>query len=720
MPPSQTNATQLSTEAGPSPATPSKPASNTTSTPQSNKISGSQTYAVRDLDLIARRVQLARETNRRFAGPMLWKDFLDKFLPESESLDGPENSQISSPVDFNPLHGAKTEEERCKMFASSLFLDTIRSKVPLLKSTNSSNHEDPGINLKHDICMYPHDFVIPDNKPTDLSEMEFWIEFKHDPNQDTFPRPGDKEPADKGFENRIQMPDYATASMGLQFRTHLLSIFICGNYARLLRWDREGAVFTERIDCTQDAAPIMEFFHRYSNATSKQRRFDPTVSKPSDDEFKAAESGFKQHDLDCTRFLKVDIPSRTTTTTSSDRSTHVEIGLAGKYIIPVSATTRSPFGPTRSSVAFNLETKTVVYYKDNRRPDFEDRKITPEGEIYQCLRDNNVNHIVPFEHGGDMWDNASRSQEFSKDCLSCPKSQILRYVNYRMALRVVGTPLSTFESERELFQVVADAMEGHDEAFTKAGVLHTDISPGNILIARKEDGTFEGLLIDWDLCSPIEESADGPRRSARTGTWQFISCYLLKEPNPTHTIMDDRESALHLLTWLVLRHVKHNISPEKTTSLLAAFNEVRWNYEGVVTGGLQKRSNLIEGYQVPSELVFEDEDVRHLKGLIDDLAAIFAVRYRGLPSAQDAEDLQDLQDLFKDQPAVLELCTVGHVSHIYHTNMTLLKESGWLVKTLRDHIASHEWPEADGARHLSMPARLSRPAQSCSRPVKFV
>ncbi|KZP26631.1 hypothetical protein FIBSPDRAFT_1040664 [Athelia psychrophila] len=631
------------------------------STPQSDTISGSQMYAVRDLDLIARRVQLARETNRRFVGPMPWKDFLDKFLPESESLDGPANSQISSAVDFSSFHGAKTEEQRCKMFASSLFLDTIRSKVPLLNFMNSNNHEEPGINLKPDICVYPHDLVIPDNEPTDFSEMEFWMEFKHDPNQDAFPRPDDKEPADKGLENRIQMPDYATASMGLQ--------------------GREGAVFTERIDYTQDAVPIMEFFHRYSTATSKQRGFDPTVSKPSGDELKAAESGFKEHDPDCTRFLKVDTPGRTTTTISGDGSTHgsthVEIGLAGKCIIPVSATTRSPFGrATRSSVAFNLETKMMVYYKDNWRPDFEDRKITPEGEIYQCLRDNNVNRIVPFERGGNVWDNVTRSREFSKGwALSCPESRIYRYLNYRITLGVVG----------------------HDEAFTKAGVLRTDISPGNILIARKEDGTFEGLLIDWDLCSLVQESADGPRHSARTGTWQFISCDLLKDPNPTHTIMDDRESALHLLTWLVLRHVKHNLSPEKTTSLLAAFDEVAWDYEGVATGGYQKRSHLVAGCQVPSELSFEHEDVCHLKGLINNLATIFAVRYQQAPSDKHSATLEKFQEMLKDDPAALKLFKASHVSHIYDTNMALLKKLGWLVNTLRDHITSHKWPEADGA-----------------------
>lgn len=88
----------------------------------------------------------------------------------------------------------------------------------------------------------------------------------------------------RGFKNRGQTLDYAVASMGLQFDKHLLSAFISNNYARLLLWDKQTAVFTERIDYTQEATYIMELFHRYSNTASGQRRFSPTVSEPSEED----------------------------------------------------------------------------------------------------------------------------------------------------------------------------------------------------------------------------------------------------------------------------------------------------------------------------------------------------------------------------------------------------------------------------------------------------
>ncbi|KZP11491.1 hypothetical protein FIBSPDRAFT_185054 [Athelia psychrophila] len=260
-------------------------------------------------------------------------------------------------------------------------------------------------------------------------------------------------------------------------------------------------------------------------------------------------------------------------------------------------------------------------------------------------------------------------------------------------------------------------MEGHDEAFTKAGVLHKDISVGNIMIVRKEDGTSEGLLIDWDLCCLVGPT-DGPRRATRTGTWQFISCQLLQKPGAPHTIMDDRESALHLLTWLVLRHVKHNLSPQATEGCLKVFDQLHVKHAGAETGGSQKQINLTMGYQVPSELVFEH--VPHLKSLINGLAAVFAFRYRKAPSEGEYKALEKLQDFLKDQPEFLANhpgFLANHPTQVYTTKMNLLKESGWLVKFLRDHIEHHEWPLHDGALllHASEPVPAIRSLENTTQ-----
>ena len=47
-------------------------------------------------------------------------------------------------------------------------------------------------------------------------------------------------------------------------------------------------------------------------------------------------------------------------------------------------------------------------------------------------------------------------------------------------------------------------MIGHEEAWTKAEILHRDISDNNIMRVvnqdEEEDVDVNGILIDWDLC----------------------------------------------------------------------------------------------------------------------------------------------------------------------------------------------------------------------------
>ena len=62
----------------------------------------------------------------------------------------------------------------------------------------------------------------------------------------------------------------------------------------------------------------------------------------------------------------------------------------------------------------------------------------------------------------------------------------------------------------------------HKEAFEKAGILHRDISVGNILITP--DG--RGLLIDWELCKRVKDLANGARLSERTVRLSLPAIYI--------------------------------------------------------------------------------------------------------------------------------------------------------------------------------------------------
>ncbi|TBU46964.1 hypothetical protein BD309DRAFT_831662, partial [Dichomitus squalens] len=50
---------------------------------------------------------------------------------------------------------------------------------------------------------------------------------------------------------------------------------------------------------------------------------------------------------------------------------------------------------------------------------------------------------------------------------------------------------------RELVEAVRDAIEGHREAW-EVGVLHRDVSTGNILISERPEERLRGFLHDFD------------------------------------------------------------------------------------------------------------------------------------------------------------------------------------------------------------------------------
>jgi hypothetical protein len=124
--------------------------------------------------------------------------------------------------------------------------------------------------------------------------MEMWLEFKHKTNLDCFQDPKDRSgpigdfPFEKntimGRKFRGQLASYAAAHMGSQFRVHAFSVFICGHFARFIRWDRAGAIVSERFDYTMQSTPLADFFWRYSHLDPRSRGDDTSVSMPSNDE----------------------------------------------------------------------------------------------------------------------------------------------------------------------------------------------------------------------------------------------------------------------------------------------------------------------------------------------------------------------------------------------------------------------------------------------------
>jgi len=132
---------------------------------------------------------------------------------------------------------------------------------------------------------------------------------------------------------------------------------------------------------------------------------------------------------------------------------------------------------------------------------------------------------------------------------------------------------------------LADFILGH-ESLLNAGILHRDISIGNIMFTENED---DGFLIDFDLSNKTsdDEASGAP---SKTGTKIFMAIgALLGEP---HNFMHDLESFFWVLFWICIHYdgldekgkVKRRIVPKYE----------KWNYAGTEELAETKRGLVVE------------------------------------------------------------------------------------------------------------------------------
>ncbi|KAI0648605.1 hypothetical protein C8Q79DRAFT_904565 [Trametes meyenii] len=156
----------------------------------------------------------------------------------------------------------------------------------------------------------------------------------------------------------------------------------------------------------------------------------------------------------------------------------------------------------------------------------------------------------------------------------------------RFVVDIVGRPLWRFKSTKELVLAMYDAIRGHRLAMTFGGVMHKDVSNGNILIVDKTasgDHASRGILHDYDYSAmtlepPVDGVVSKPSDSLvfhplenvggvegqlemkeRTGTYYFMAIELLGiSRNRRHDVHHDLESFYWVLIWIALRHTVHD------------------------------------------------------------------------------------------------------------------------------------------------------------------
>ncbi|KAI0305794.1 hypothetical protein B0F90DRAFT_925244 [Multifurca ochricompacta] len=302
---------------------------------------------------------------------------------------------------------------------------------------------------------------------------------------------------------------------------------------------------------------LFEFIWRFNFLSDVDRGFDTTVTSVPDDEAEAAISKLKMYE-GLEKVRKADLHKLLV---CDDHATNRELR---SYITPGAVWhTESLFGrSTFGYIAYDVANANLVYVKDFWRTNLPGTQ--KEGDVYRELHAAQVPHIAKFGLAGDVplspehsdvalfSAQRTRTHDYLQGSVGghnwCPgRPSVDSFVHYRLVLETLGKPLNTFNSTRQLCEVIRDAILAHSAAYERTEILHRDVSAGNILIG--EDGS--GFLIDWDLSKRISKGVEEKARPhSRTGTWQFISIWRLLDPSfRPHALSDDLESFFWVLLY---------------------------------------------------------------------------------------------------------------------------------------------------------------------------
>ncbi|KAH9932213.1 uncharacterized protein B0H18DRAFT_952364 [Fomitopsis serialis] len=454
--------------------------------------------------------------------------------------------------------------------------------------------------------------------------------------------------------------------LGRQHRVHCFTMYVFKGQARVVRWDRAGAIVSTPIDFEKDPSLLHRVIWRYACMTEAQRGFDPTVRRATEEEVKKMRDCHTRNDwADKSRKAALDQdgwPAYTITMPVGDRvdqtdlerlapmvpceddsvnkeayaNRPVEFVVGKRYFASNSPTGRG----TKCYIAYEVARDRLVFLKDYWRADTD--SSLQEGQVLEDLRKAGVQFVpTPLFRGHVRSGNDEQKTCTQAFLLMNPRSYMkpAALKHYRLVVKEIGRPLEEHEDAFYLVGTLFQALEAHKQAWVKKKIMHRDMSARNILLFTYIDAEGKvfvfGMLIDWDLCKH-EKYLGTAMNTGRSGTWPFMSARLLRNPGKKHELADDLEAVVHILRWMTLRFYKHSMSdrPEELRAHVLGVYETQGIVNGEAVGGTQKYDLMVEGY-IGVNLEHRDNP---LAKLLSDLAKICKEHY--LVVGREAEPAQ--------------------------------------------------------------------------------
>ena len=272
-------------------------------------------------------------------------------------------------------------------------------------------------------------------------------------------------------DTRGQIISYAAKLQSFQHRCFLFSFLICGQYARLFRWDRSGCIVSALFNFHEQPQILASFFWCYAHLSEEERGYDSTVTRATPQEIKyLAEATNK--------FIKDSLPRDVSFMLPKEEPGYpypvfkiraqTKDGYQNLIVKKPFLDVDSPCGrATRAYAAFNMKTRKLVFLKDSWRTDDDD--YAPEALIYEELFKDKIPFLPTVRAAGDVIDKKTEERQVTftqiwSDDRTKPDWRLpcdgLRTLVHHRVIQELAYPLTSARSSKEAVQVIRDILEG--------------------------------------------------------------------------------------------------------------------------------------------------------------------------------------------------------------------------------------------------------------------